>query len=453
MPFFDIFPIIIPGLICQLSIQFYYIYHQIRLKDKVKTKIIYSLLILILGLPYIAFLHYLDSKRDNQKDYTMDQQSLFYLILFAYQIFALQYIYSNMDHTRIDLIHILIGIIYILIIMCHIAITNQQNILFYTFGFFMVSLSIWIELINTEYSVQLILIIALSLLMMHLNQSKMRLFALLSFILITVINILKAYRHFGTLESNQAISVFVVNLVAAALSFFIFYSFKNQKILNQQLENMNVLLLEQQNIIEKLSIDKERERISHEIHDAVGHYLTTALITLESLKPFYKSDKKIEGNVQTVSNYIRTSLNDIRSLVHNMQLKKDINFNELLDKTCRDLSIQTNLKVNCIVEVNTNPPIIYTRFFINCIREFITNSLKHGSPHKIDILFSEINDLYHLSLSDDGMGSNNHEEGFGLMSMRNTTEGLGGKMTVTTSQNDGFTISLKIPKPHEIKRG
>jgi signal transduction histidine kinase len=453
MPFFDIFPIIFPGLICQLIIQSYYIYKQIISESKVRTKFVTSLLILILGLPYIAFLHYLNLKNDSQKDYTMDQQSLFYLILFAYQIFALQYIYSNTENSNIDLIKLLIGIIYILILMCHIAILKEQHIYFYTIGLFMISLSIWIELIIVEYSVQLILIIALSLLMMHLNQTKMKLFATISFVLITVVNLFKAYRHFGALNSNQTMSVFVVNLVAAALSFFIFYSFKNQKILNQQLEHMNVVLIEQQNIIEKLTIDKERERISHEIHDAVGHYLTTALITLESLKPISKNDNKIDESIQTVSNYIRTSLNDIRSLVHNMQLEKDINFKELIDKTCRDLSIQTNLKVHSIVEVNLNPPIIYIRFFINCIREFITNSLKHGSPHKIDILFSELNDLYHLSLSDDGKGVDNYKEGFGLMSMRTTTEGLGGSMTITTSHHEGFSISIKIPKPNEIRRG
>ncbi|MGI6358071.1 MAG: histidine kinase [Bacillota bacterium] len=71
-----------------------------------------------------------------------------------------------------------------------------------------------------------------------------------------------------------------------------FYSLKKQLLANQQLQTALLQLRKQSLQLEQMSAIAERNRIAGEIHDTVGHALTSALISIEAGQQLLDSDRE-----------------------------------------------------------------------------------------------------------------------------------------------------------------
>lgn len=68
---------------------------------------------------------------------------------------------------------------------------------------------------------------------------------------------------------------------------------------------------------EELKIMKERNRVSQELHDNIGHTFTSVITSLDAL-PFLmkKSPEEAEKNINEISNLARKGLDDVRKAMH-----------------------------------------------------------------------------------------------------------------------------------------
>jgi glucose-6-phosphate-specific signal transduction histidine kinase len=87
------------------------------------------------------------------------------------------------------------------------------------------------------------------------------------------------------------------------------------------------------------------------------------------------------------------------------------------------------------------------------IQEGLTNVSKHSGAHRVDILLRKQRanasdcDRIILAIGDDGCGASTlpYRPGFGLNSMRERVEMLGGTFAVITAPEQGFTIAVTLP--------
>jgi len=54
-------------------------------------------------------------------------------------------------------------------------------------------------------------------------------------------------------------------------------------------------------------------------------------------------------------------------------------------------------------------------------------------------------DSVHLSVKDDGVGSDNSEGGFGLLGVRERVQQLSGEVRVRTGSGKGFALEVELP--------
>ncbi|WP_425448473.1 sensor histidine kinase [Dethiothermospora halolimnae] len=221
---------------------------------------------------------------------------------------------------------------------------------------------------------------------------------------------------------------------------------KSQK-LNKELKEAYDKLEEYSKKVEELTISKERNRVSQEIHDSIGHNLTALIMHLEVAGKIIDKDKgKTKELIEKTENLARNSMNEVRKAVY--ALKENTNnhiINSLYDLK-KNLTISDNIKVNYDIDEDIEmlspdmKNIIY-----RSIQEGLTNGIKHGKATQFNITIEIDHNILKLIIEDNGLGCHNIKEGNGLKGMCKRIEILDGDINYKNIKDKGFIIDIKIP--------
>jgi signal transduction histidine kinase len=202
----------------------------------------------------------------------------------------------------------------------------------------------------------------------------------------------------------------------------------------------NAMLSEE---VKSLAADLERQRIAREIHDSLGHSLAALDIQLELAQKFQKVDlsKTIQA-INRAKNLTSQCLEDVRLAVRrirpepfdlhqSLQVLVDRfrpSFNVHVQLELPDLPFQASHQLYCILQ------------------EGFTNIQKHALPTEVVLRGNYDHQQLWIHLQDNGHGfeQTNVTGGFGLRSMAERAQLLGGQLHVESSPS-GTHLSLLIP--------
>ncbi|HEX3072568.1 MAG TPA: ATP-binding protein [Ignavibacteriales bacterium] len=83
------------------------------------------------------------------------------------------------------------------------------------------------------------------------------------------------------------------------------------------------------------------------------------------------------------------------------------------------------------------------------IVECATNSIKHGKSTEADILIQQSKNMVSMTFSDNGAGSADIIFGFGLSTMRERVQSIGGTLRTESERGEGYTVTISIPAGKE----
>lgn len=207
--------------------------------------------------------------------------------------------------------------------------------------------------------------------------------------------------------------------------------------------------------IEELTLLRERNRLSREIHDSVGHALSVIIIQLGAI------ERTIEINSQTVKQvtkelrkFTQNSLNEVRMAVREIKPKEFENYEGILiiEELIKNFKKLTGVEVRLAFTKEKWPLNSDQAFVIyRIIQEFLANSVRSGKATLIQI-FMAFND-YKLvvTLKDNGVGIDNLVEGMGLKGMRERVKEIGGIFEYSTKLGDGFLVKIELDKVEKLK--
>lgn len=198
--------------------------------------------------------------------------------------------------------------------------------------------------------------------------------------------------------------------------------------------------------IETLASSLERSRIAREIHDSLGHSLTTLDIQLELAQRFYnKNPNKAIDSLNIAKDLSSECLTTVRNSVQSI---RQTNFN--LNQALATLVEQVVKNQSFVIHLNSELPQlpIQTSHQLYCIvQEAITNIQKHGFAKVVIIKGYQNNQGIILEIIDDGQGFdvNAHHTGFGLRGMQERIQILGGELQIKSTFGKGTRIQVWIP--------
>ncbi|MDO8899124.1 MAG: histidine kinase, partial [Bacteroidales bacterium] len=205
--------------------------------------------------------------------------------------------------------------------------------------------------------------------------------------------------------------------------------------------NLELKLAEQK---ELTRMQNERLRISRELHDNIGSYLTLISASLEQLSE--TEHNTFQQKVPALRNVISTGMRELRRTVW-MLNKTAVSVDELalqLRDFFKPLN-QSGIKISVQTSGNTDQTIsdIQSTHLFRIIQESVNNACKYAACSKINVkIEADENKRLHFSISDDGKGFDESTvgEGFGLTNLKSRMDELKGELKISSSSETGTVI-------------
>lgn len=216
-----------------------------------------------------------------------------------------------------------------------------------------------------------------------------------------------------------------------------------------ELKMANIQLEDYTQTMEENAKMKERNRLAREIHDILGHSLTSIIIGLEACVSIIGFEPETaKKQLDKILELSRKGLDDVRRSVR--ELKVDIiSKSELIPAITamvNDINECTPVKIHMVISgqiLKLKEDEEQTVYRI--IQESITNAIRHGKADHIDLQINFYQHAMKVRIKDNGNGSLVVEEGFGLTHIRERVVMLNGSLMYETIAGEGFTIEVEIP--------
>ncbi len=204
---------------------------------------------------------------------------------------------------------------------------------------------------------------------------------------------------------------------------------------NAELRGAQVLLLESGRLAERL-------RISRELHDSLGHHLTSLSLQLEVAE--HSPDDQLRPPLKQARFITKLLLADIREALSEWRTETSTALPDALRALTNALpGGELILPGNALPA--TSPTITHALF--RCAQEAVTNALKHGAPRKVTVKLDEADGVLILTVADDGRGVAEVRPGSGLAGMRARAAEIGGTVDYSTAPGQGFRLTVRVPLP------
>ncbi|HDR6268986.1 histidine kinase [Bacillus cereus] len=223
---------------------------------------------------------------------------------------------------------------------------------------------------------------------------------------------------------------------------------------NEAIRKQNAVLEQYMSQIERITLAEERNRLSSELHDTVGHAYTSIIMGMETLR----TELATETGIQRLDSLLemgRKSIEDVRGYLHQM------------DSPCQSPSlIQSLQNLGAEFQEHAQVNVSFRAYgeeyelsrqakiaFIRCLQESLTNAVRHGQGTEIIVTLQFEQQYTRLEVQDNGKGNVEWQEGFGMNAMKERAMNLQGQLSVYTKPDEGMLVTCTIPRQTEIKDG
>lgn len=223
------------------------------------------------------------------------------------------------------------------------------------------------------------------------------------------------------------------------------------KRLNEQLVMQNYLADKNARLV-------ERENISRNIHNSVGHSITAAIMTLDAADMLYDvrpedarkkmqdANERIRGSLDSIRRAVRV-LDDENWFISGLDLKSEMDI--IMDNFMMDTAIKIKSDfagLNDEVQISRE----HVEFLTGVLEELLSNGVRHGRADYFMVFLMGDDAHMRLTVSDNGssdFSEENHDikiqQGFGLKKIISYVERCGGKAEFTNVT--GFHSVIELP--------
>lgn len=217
--------------------------------------------------------------------------------------------------------------------------------------------------------------------------------------------------------------------------------------LADQLQMQNKDLLEKQDYEVSNATLNERNRIAREIHDTVGHLLSSSILQIGAMLAITK-DENMRKNLSNIKDTLSEGMNSIRSSIHNIH-DNSIDLEAKLEEIVENFTFS---RVKFSYNVNHDFPIKAKYSIIFIVKEALSNVMKHSNATLVTITINELPGFYQIYIQDNGNKKalehlTDHSSGMGIQSMLERVNNLGGHFYIDSSK--GYKIFITLPKAKE----
>jgi len=223
---------------------------------------------------------------------------------------------------------------------------------------------------------------------------------------------------------------------------------------NRMLDRLSAMEARNLKLQEQLAAvqDEERADLARDLHDEVGPFLFAVGVDATMIKRFAENGTRAE--IMARSDAIREATEHMQKHIRAMlgRLRAgvllDVGLNQAIENLVLfwrarrpELTFDTRLPKEAI-----HHPI--DEVIYRTIQESLSNAVRHGRPHWVEIRVEHDVDFVRVTVQDDGAGfePSRQKTGYGLAGMEERINALGGKVAIRSREKGGVIVSAQLPQ-------
>ena len=198
----------------------------------------------------------------------------------------------------------------------------------------------------------------------------------------------------------------------------------------------------------RLAAAEERQHLAHELHDGLAQELAFICSQTAAMA----SGMTYPGMVEHLSAAAQRALVESRRAVDALagdapEASGDESLPEALALAAREVATRAGATVEVEADGSPSVPGPVHDALLRVVREAANNAVRHGGATTVKLRLSPSGGGLHLTVGDNGTGfdPSGVPSGYGLRSMRERVEGLGGTLRVRSAPGQETVIEVDLP--------
>jgi signal transduction histidine kinase len=261
--------------------------------------------------------------------------------------------------------------------------------------------------------------------------------------------------YIGQLEGISSQMIAIGSIALRTVSFLII-GFVITRLVSAQrrqrkaLAEANIKLVQYASTVEQLTISRERNRLSRELHDTLAHTLSALAVQIDALMAVWqpvpeKAQEMLEKMLETTRRGLeetRRSLKDLRAAP-----LEDMGLALAISALAKDFSARNELSLDLDVpeEINNLPQEIEHGFY-RVAQEALENIIQHAGAKQVQVKLEQDGERLVLTVADDGRGfdtgSETTDHQLGVQGMYERAELIGAELDVSSEVDKGTVVRL-----------
>jgi signal transduction histidine kinase len=229
---------------------------------------------------------------------------------------------------------------------------------------------------------------------------------------------------------------------------------EKQAALVEELTQKNKQLEEYAQQVETLAVVEERNRMSREMHDTLGHRLTSSAVQLEAAQRLLPGQsERVTNMLGEVRQEVRQALTELRQTVGRLRepVETELDLPQALQRMVERFQSASGMQVRLELphEPCTMSPAQRLALY-RAAQEGLTNIQRHAQAAEACLRLDCSPEEVFLELHDNGRGlpmdGLETTLGFGLRGLQERAAALGGEARLENAPEGGAVLSIRLPR-------
>ena len=196
------------------------------------------------------------------------------------------------------------------------------------------------------------------------------------------------------------------------------------------------------------AVERERRRIARDIHDSLAQDLAFIAARVRALE----RDPTASVRLDHLAIAATRALEHSRTTISTLTRPLDEPLDAALARNATEVAERHGGHADLHLQPGVVVPPATRESLVMILREAVANAMRHGRAGSVDVSLSQQSWL-RLRVTDDGRGFDaaaraaRPDAGFGLQSMEERAQALGGGLVVRSAPGAGTTIEVVLPCP------
>ena len=195
------------------------------------------------------------------------------------------------------------------------------------------------------------------------------------------------------------------------------------------------------------AVSEERRKIARDLHDGLAQELN--FVTTQVRRLTKRPELEAVGvQMERISSASQRALDESRRAIDHLQAPHEEALETLLPRAAEQVAGRVGARTRSTIDPAAWVEPEVAEQLVRIVREAVTNATRHGGADLIEVTVTGGQELV-LVVQDNGSGFDPGvppaSAGFGLVSMRERAEALGGAFALRSATGEGTTVEVRVP--------